>query len=259
MERDIPKSGIDTGLACLAIISGLHGIPADPRQLRHNLGLGDRRVSSADIVRAARSLGFKAGEAECDLSTRSNAILPAIGADRQDRYFVLARVDGEQVLVQSPSEPAPVVLAREAFRAQWNGRLILIARRASVVPGTDAFGFSWFIPAILRYRNLLYEVLLASFFIQLFALVTPIFFQVVIDKVLVHRGLSTLDVLAAGLFLVYSFEVLLNGLRNYVFSHTTNRIDVTLGTDLFRHLLRLPLGYFETRRVGDTVARVREL
>jgi subfamily B ATP-binding cassette protein HlyB/CyaB len=101
--------------------------------------------------------------------------------------------------------------------------------------------------------------LLASFFIQIFALITPLFFQVVIDKVLVHRGLTTLDVLAFGFLVVSLFDVILNGLRTYVFSHTTSRIDVTLGADLFRHLLRLPLSYFEARRVGDTVARVREL
>lgn len=125
--------------------------------------------------------------------------------------------------------------------------------------GRRRFDFSWFIPAILKYRTMLGEVLLASFFIQLFALVTPLFFQVIIDKVLIHSGLTTLDVLAVGLLVVSIFEVLLGGLRNYVFSHTTNRIDVTLGAELFRHLLRLPLSYFEARRVGDTVARVREL
>jgi subfamily B ATP-binding cassette protein HlyB/CyaB len=102
-------------------------------------------------------------------------------------------------------------------------------------------------------------VLAASFFIQLFALVTPLFFQVVIDKVLVHRGLTTLDVLAIGLLAVSVFEVVLTGLRTYLFSHTTNRIDVTLGAKLFDHLLRLPLAYFKARRVGDSVARVREL
>lgn len=121
------------------------------------------------------------------------------------------------------------------------------------------FDFSWFIPAVLKYRRFLAEVLLASFFIQLLALITPLFFQVVIDKVLVHRGLTTLDVLAFGLLVVSLFDVVLNGLRTYVFSHTTNRIDVTLGADLFKHLLRLPLAYFEARRVGDTVARVREI
>src|SRR5258707_10444589 len=113
--------------------------------------------------------------------------------------------------------------------------------------------------AIHKYRGLLTEVLLASFFLQVFALITPLFFQVVIDKVLVHRGLSTLEVLIVGLIVISVFEVVLGGLRTYVFSHTTNRIDVELGARLYRHLMALPIAYFEARRVGDSVARVREL
>jgi subfamily B ATP-binding cassette protein HlyB/CyaB len=110
-----------------------------------------------------------------------------------------------------------------------------------------------------KYRGLLAEVLAASFSLQIFALISPLFFQVVIDKVLVHRGLSTLDVLVFGLLVVSVFESLLTALRTHVFSHTTNRIDVELGARLYRHLLALPLAYFEARRVGDSVARVREL
>jgi len=125
--------------------------------------------------------------------------------------------------------------------------------------GQRRFDFSWFVPAILKYRRLLGEVLVASFFIQLFALITPLFFQVVIDKVLVHQGLTTLDVLAVGLLVISVFEVVLTGLRTYLFAHTTNRVDVQLGAQLFRHLMALPLAYFNTRRVGNTVARVREL
>ena len=98
-----------------------------------------------------------------------------------------------------------------------------------------------------------------SLFLQLFALVSPLFFQVVMDKVLVHRGMTTLDVLVIGLVIVVLFESLLNALRTYVFSHTTSRIDVELGARLFHHLLALPLAYFQARRVGDSVARVREL
>ena len=113
--------------------------------------------------------------------------------------------------------------------------------------------------AIHKYRGLLSEVLLASFFLQIFALVSPLFFQVVIDKVLVHRSLGTLDVLVAGMVAISIFEVVLGALRTYLFSHTTNRIDVELGARLFHHLLALPLAYFQARRVGDTVARVREL
>lgn len=93
--------------------------------------------------------------------------------------------------------------------------------------------------------------------LQLFALVSPLFFQVVMDKVLVHRGLTTLDVLVGGLVVVVVFESLLNGLRGYVFSHTTSRIDVELGAKLFRHLVQLPLAYFQSRRVGDSVAHAR--
>ncbi len=100
---------------------------------------------------------------------------------------------------------------------------------------------------------------MVSLFLQLFALVSPLFFQVVMDKVLVHRGLTTLDVLVIGLSVVVVFESALTVLRTFVFSHTTSRIDVELGSRLFRHLVQLPLAYFQARRVGDSVARVREL
>ena len=121
------------------------------------------------------------------------------------------------------------------------------------------FDITWFMGAIHKYRWLLGEVLVASFFLQLFALVSPLFFQVVIDKVLVHRSMSTLDVLAVGLVAIAMFEAVLGFQRTYLFSHTTNRIDVELGARLFRHLLALPISYFQARRVGDSVARVREL
>ena len=101
--------------------------------------------------------------------------------------------------------------------------------------------------------------MVVSLFLQLFALVSPLFFQVVMDKVLVHRGTTTLDVLVTGLLVIVVFESVLTTLRTYVFSHTTSRIDVELGARLFRHLLNLPLAYFQARRVGDSVARVREL
>src|SRR5207248_5443626 len=110
-----------------------------------------------------------------------------------------------------------------------------------------------------KYRHQLSVVLIASFLLQLFALVSPLFFQVVIDKVLVHRALSTLDVLVIGLLAISIFETILGILRTYLFAHTTNRIDVELGARLFHHLLALPVAYFQARRVGDSVARVREL
>ena len=175
--------------------------------------------------------------------------------------LVLAQCDGQRVLVQDPlaTPSRPVIESVTSFSERWTGDLILIASRASIAGELAKFDFSWFIPALVKYRRLLGEVLLISFFLQLFALVSPLFFQVVMDKVLVHRGLTTLDVLVIGLVVVVVFESLLNGLRSYVFSHTTSRIDVELGARLFRHLVQLPLSYFQARRVGDSVARVREL
>ena len=152
------------------------------------------------------------------------------------------------------------MMTRAEFEAVWDGQTRSDDRRASLTDLARRFDIIWFLGAIHKYRHLLGEVLVASFFLQLFALVSPLFFQVVIDKVLVHRSLSTLDVLRhrAGRDLRCS-RPLLGILRTYLFSHTTNRIDVELGARLFRHLLALPIAYFQARRVGDSVARVREL
>jgi subfamily B ATP-binding cassette protein HlyB/CyaB len=151
------------------------------------------------------------------------------------------------------------MMSRGEFEAVWDGRLVLMARRAGLSDLGRRFDITWFLGAIHKYRRLLGEVLVASFFLQLFALVAPLFFQVVIDKVLVHRTISTLDVIVIGLVTISVFEAILGGLRTYLFAHTTNRIDVELGARLFRHLMALPVAYFQTRRAGDSVARVREL
>jgi subfamily B ATP-binding cassette protein HlyB/CyaB len=249
----------DTGLSCLVLLARFHGLAGDVDALRHGLGIAEDAASVAQILRAGRKLGLKLRCLESAWQRLDRTPLPAIAEHRDGHFFVLAGVRGDQVLVQDPLEAKPLTLPRDIFEQAWSGRLILASRRASVGEVGGRFGVTWFVPAIREHRRLFGEVLAASFFLQLLALLTPLFFQVIIDKVLVHRGLATLDVLAIGLLLVSFFEVLLGGLRSYVFSHTANRIDVLLGARLFDHLLRLPLAYFEARRVGDSVARVREL
>ena len=258
MDQEIPES-IDSGLVCLVMLSRLHGMPADPGQLKHHFGESGSLFTESEILRGAKSLGLKARAISSDQSRLAKTQLPAIAQHSDGHYFILAQTAEDKVLIQDPLNQGPESISLDEFQERWNGHLILITRRAGILDGIRKFDFSWFVPAILKYKKLLAEVILASFFIQIFALITPLFFQVVIDKVLVHRGLTTLDVLAVGLLVVSLFDVILNGLRMYVFSHTTSRIDVTLGADLFKHLLRLPVSYFEARRVGDTVARVREL
>jgi subfamily B ATP-binding cassette protein HlyB/CyaB len=259
MEHLTDTEKSDTGLACLVILSHLQSVPVDPSQLRHQFGVSGKEFTTTEILRAAKSLGLKAREIHSDWKRLEKIQLPAICQHHDGHFIILAQIKDDKVLIQDPLENRPLAITSEEFQKNWNGKLILLTKRAGLLSEFKRFDFSWFVPFILKYKKLLGEVLLASFFIQLFALITPLFFQVVIDKVLVHRGLTTLDVLAVGLLVVYIFDVLLNGLRNYVFTHTTNRIDVALGADLFRHLLRLPMGYFQARRVGDTVARVREL
>src|SRR5207248_934058 len=174
-------------------------------------------------------------------------------------FMFLGKAGEDKVLVQSPSSPRPALMTQAEFEAVWDGRLVFMTRRAGLLDLSRRFDITWFLGAIHKYRRLLAEVLVASFFLQLFALVSPLFFQVVIDKVLVHRSMSTLDVLILGLVAVGIFESIMGILRTYLFAHTTNRIDVELGARLFRHLLALPIAYFQARRVGDSVARVREL
>lgn len=249
----------DTALACFVLLARYFGIPVNPEQLKHQFIESGGEFGETELLLAAKHLGLKAGAIDSDWLRLAKTPLPAIALQKDGRYIVLARADAERVLVHDPQEPHPLLLPRAVFEGAWSGRLILFTKRAGLRPEDRKFDFAWFVPAIVKYRKPLGEVLVASFFMQLFALLTPLFFQVVIDKVLVHKALTTLHVLAVGMLAMIVFETVLGALRTYVFSHTSSRIDVGLGADLFRHLLRLPLAYFEARRVGDTVARVREL
>ena len=178
---------------------------------------------------------------------------------RDGGFLLLGKAGDDKILVQAPGSPRPHLMTQAEFEQACDGRVVLMTRRAGLVDLSRRFDVTWFLGAIHKYRHQLGEVVVASFFLQLFALVTPLFFQVVVDKVLVHHSMSTLDVLIIGLVTVSIFETILTILRTYLFSHTTNRIDVELGARLFRHLTALPLAYFQARRVGDSVARVREL
>jgi subfamily B ATP-binding cassette protein HlyB/CyaB len=254
-------------LEALCFIARLHQVAADPTQLAHRLGWSpSHRPHIDDLLSAARHVGLKAKLSRTPIERLALAALPALAFVRDDagtRLVVLAQCDGQRVLIQDPSGAMqggrPVIEPLSVFAAQWTGELLLVTSRATLIGAFAKFDFSWFIPSLVKYRRLLGEVLVLSLFLQLFALVSPLFFQVVMDKVLAHRGTTTLDVLVIGLVVVVVFESVLNTLRGYVFSHTTSRIDVELGARLFRHLVSLPLAYFQARRVGDSVARVREL
>ncbi len=252
-----PSSDIDTGLQSLALLLRFHGIAVDAGQIEHQFS--GVRIKVPEMLRCAKSLKLKARAVTADWEYLQKIQLPAIVECRAGQFIIVGKVSGEEALIHAPSTGRPQTITREQFAANWTGRIVLMTRRVSLGDLARRFDVTWFLQAMQKYRRIFAEVLVASFFLQLFALATPLFFQVVTDKVLVHRGFSTLDVLFVGLVTVSIFEVILGALRTYVFAHTTNRIDVELGARLFRHLSALPIGYFEARRTGDSVARVREL
>ncbi|ETS29307.1 peptidase C39 [Photorhabdus temperata] len=261
MSTESPHSSpeLDTGLICLAMLARFHNMAISTEQLSHEFSTTNQGVTQHELLLAARKSGLKAKAVRTTLARLEHTPLPAIAIGRDGKFFILAKLDQEQALIQDPRSARPEVISFEGLEQRWTGQLVLVRSSNGLSGESSRFDFTWFIPAIVKYRKLLGEVLLGSFALQLFALVTPLFFQVVMDKVLVHHGLTTLDVVAAGLLGIMLFESALSGLRSYVFSHTTSRIDVELGSGLFRHLINLPLAYFQARRVGDSVARVREL
>jgi subfamily B ATP-binding cassette protein HlyB/CyaB len=257
-----PAPAIDSGLLGLALIAGYYRIAADPAQLKHQLALIGRFANSEDLVRGANLLGLRSRILTRVSVKRLGAVpYPALLRLKDGGFHALGMGSAkDRVRIVDPVTRVATDVSLQDAWASSNGEVVLITRRlagAGFDPST--FGFRWFLPSILRYRKPLAQVVVASLFVQLFALVTPIFFQLIVDKVLVHKGLSTLVVLIVGMVSLGLFETILQFLRTYTLSHTTNRIDVELGRRLFHHLFRLPLAYFETRAAGQTVARVREL
>jgi subfamily B ATP-binding cassette protein HlyB/CyaB len=238
VETNNPGSN-DPGLAILVVLLRLHGISVDPQQLRHRFG--QREITVTEMLRCAKELGLKARSYQTNWKRLATTPLPGIAVLRDGTFLLLAKVHEEKALVQAPLSPSPFIMTRAQLDEVWAGQLVLMTRRVGLVNLSRRFDITWFLGAIHKYRYLLGKVVAASFFLQLFALISPIFFQVVIDKVLVHRSISTLDVLVIGLVTISVFETILGILRTYIFAHTTNRIDV------------------EARRVGDSIARVREL
>ncbi|SFV29988.1 peptidase domain-containing ABC transporter [Hyphomicrobium facile] len=257
----VPSSSA-SGFWALAAIAAHYRIAAQPEQIAHSLGIYGKHCSSEDIVRGAQKIGLKSKILKQQNIDRLNVVpLPAVLRLNDGQYIVLSNrlADGRFRLV-SPITRAVKVADSAALAECWGGEIILLRRRlagAGISPA--AFNYRWFLASIWRYRRPLSHVLAASLFIQLFALITPLFFQVIIDKVLPYKGESTLLVIVGGLVLLGAFDVTLQYLRSYALNHTTSRIDVELGARLFDHLLRLPLSYFETRPTGQTVARIREL
>ena len=249
---------MNTALIAFDVVARINRIDVDIRAVAREFSLQEI-VTPEELLRIAQRFDFKAKLKKLPLAKLAGSYpLPAIAVGVEGYYAVLLKINKEEgkCLLFDPLEKKSVEKMIEEVEAEFDRFIIL---RHKKINSQVVFGFSWFLQEIIKFKRIIGEVLLGSFVVQLFGLVTPLFTQVILDKVIVHRSLTTLDVLAVAFLAVAVFELLLNIARNYIFIHTAHKLDAKLGAKLFKHLLALPFRYFEARKVGNIAARVREL
>jgi len=249
-----------SALIALEIAGKLNQIPIDTRSIIKEYALGDEEPSIEELARIAKHQGFRSSIKKLSIDKIvKNYPLPIIVEKSNGSYMSIIQLNEEkkELLIFDITQKDPYPMSYEEYNEISSGKVIVLKHK--MLSQQVKFGFGWFYAQMLNYKKIIGEVLLASFIMQLFGLVTPLFTQVILDKVLVHRSMTTLDVLAIAFVAVAVFDFLLNLVRNYIFVHTTSKIDAKLGAKLFYHLLALPIAYFEKRKVGNIIARVREL
>ena len=255
----------DSLLESLLLVAQFHEVPADGQQLQREYDPEGRGFDATACVRAARSIGFRARKGRLDFRRAEQWPLPAVAKTGSGGWCVLASYgsggeggEGGFGIVHRPGgKPERVEAGR--LSGFLSGSVVFLSPRELSSEGARRFDLSWFMPMMVKYRKQIGEVLLASFVVNLLGLALPVVMQVIFDKVLVHGSVDTLWALVAVMILVTLFTVLGGMLRTYLQDHAARRMDVELGSSVFRRLLSLPQAYFESRQVGQTVARLGEL
>jgi ATP-binding cassette, subfamily B, bacterial HlyB/CyaB len=252
------KGAINASLACFQMLAQTLGVPfrrdSVRRVLEHQIR-ATPRISLQTAGAIAEMMGLRSQLIHLDATTLPRLKMPAL--IYWEESLAVLHSTTPKIQIATPNGSCKYSLRK--FMGIWGEAGQVLTVEASAHPVNEQFGLRWFVPAIQKYRQVLIQVLLASFFIQLFGLANPIITQVIIDKVLGQRSLDTLDILGIFLLGVAVFEALLTSLRTYLFTDTTNRIDLALGAAVIDHLLRLPLRFFDRRRVGELAGRLNEL
>lgn len=250
---------IQTGLIAFDIICKVNNINIDLRAIVRENGITDQEITKEELLAIAKKAEFKAKIKTMDLQNTKKYPYPAIFILKNNTFGVILKpdFDNEKALIFIPEDKNSKEVTFADLTEISTGEIIFLTHK--LMNEQIKFGFKWFFVEIMKYKRIIAEVMLGSFVVQLFGLVTPLFTQVILDKVIVHRSMSTLDVLGIAFVAVTIFEFLLNLTRNYIFIHTANKIDAKLGAKLFNHLFALPFVYFESRKVGNIISRVREL
>jgi subfamily B ATP-binding cassette protein HlyB/CyaB len=250
--------GKDNGLwECFLAVLQIEKAAVKQEQIGRCQAYGAGSMSS--LLRWAKICHMKINEVHWTAAEIADCHEPLIAGMRDGSFVIVGKSNQQVLLLFDPLLKKTAVKRWDSFQPLWTGTCYHLKKRFNLKEMGHSFNIYWFLSAIFRYKKYFGEVLMASFFLQLFGLVTPLFTQVIIDKVLIHHGIATLDVLALALLFAAIFQCMMSIARKYVETHTTNKIDMILGTRLFQHLLSLPLRYFEVRRVGDTLTRVSAL
>jgi ATP-binding cassette, subfamily B, bacterial HlyB/CyaB len=251
---------MSTGLIVFEIIARMNQLEVDVRTIAREYAIGNREVTTAELLRILKHFEFRARIKKLGLAQLAKKYpTPAIALLKDQSFCLVLKIDSakKKALVFSPLKKTPEEMSFQELEKIATGELIVLSHKK--MTKQLKFSLKWFFDEILNYKPLLAEVLLGSFFIQSLGLVTPLFTQVILDKVIVHRSLTTLHVLAIAFIVMAVFEFLLNIVKNYIFIHTANKIDAKLGAKLVKKLYALPYIFFESRKVGNIIARIREL
>lgn len=258
-----PHPPASSALRCLIIVASSHQLKVDVDWLFHEYGT--RTLGPEEVVLAAKKIGLRAKMASLNLRRAERIPFPCMLISKDGDYSLLGAVrqndEGKtELLVITPgADPPKEVLVPDQVRSRFRDRIIYLAPADPGASVYGKFGFGWFLPSFLEHRAQFLEVFAGSLLITLLGLALPLFFQIVVDKVLAHRALGTLNVLAFGVLSVFIVSFALDMLRTYLLVHTASRIDVKLGSHLWGHLLRIPVTFFEVRPVGTITARITEL
>ncbi|HEY8333399.1 MAG TPA: peptidase domain-containing ABC transporter [Tardiphaga sp.] len=258
---------VQTALQCLEFVAARHGVDLSVEQLMHAHAVDGAALLVSDVVRMARQAGLRAKTAKIDWQVLVNLgeAFPAMVQLANGNWVVVAGAGGGSdapcVSVIDPladRHNEPLLVNEDRFCTNWNGDVLLIKQDQKGATSEKTFGFRWFVPELLRERRLFVDVAVAAILLYGLGLVVPIFFQLVIDKVLVHESFTTLYVLAAGAVVALIFDAIFSFLRRYLMLYATNKVDIRVATKTFGHMLGLPVTFFEHISAGILVKHMQQ-
>ncbi|MDF5713035.1 MAG: peptidase domain-containing ABC transporter [Rhizonema sp. NSF051] len=252
------QSGSDCGAACLVMVSRYWGKSFSVNRLRDVANVDRNGASLQGLSKAAESIGFSTRPVKASLNQLAKQKLPAIVHWEGKHYIVVYEITPKQVIVADPAI-GQRTLSHTEFKANWTGYTLLLEPTVFLKEAKETRTPFWqFFELMKPHALVMLEVFIASVFIQIFGLITPLFTQLILDRVVVQRSELTLTAVGIGLLIFSLFRVAMMGLRQYLLDHTANKVDLALIIAFIRHTLRLPLSYFESRYVGDIISRVQE-